>query len=347
MKQIAWGVIGAGGIADRRSIPGILRVPEARFIGFTETDTARAAQLAAKYTDAKAHASMQSLLDDPAVQAVYIATPVHQHLEQIKAAAERGKHILVEKPIALNVAQAEEALAYCEKKDVRLGVGLMMRFSALHQEMKRLMAAGRLGDLVAARAQFSCWYPDMPGAWRQDPALSGGGALIDLGVHSADLLEYIGGFKARSVIASVGTQTFKYQSEDSATLILELENGARAVCESHFNIPDAAGFSPLEFYGTGGSLMARGTLSQDDTGTAVLCAADPSAAYDASQQRGEIKTTPLQGSFGNLYEREFASFTRALLKGDEIEVPGRDGLHLQRLIAAAYKSARDGRKVQI
>lgn len=122
MKQIGWTVVDAGGIADRRSIPGQLRVAAARFVGLTEIHAQRRSELAAKYRGASAFESLTLLLENPEIQAVYTATPVHELLAQVKAAAERGKQILAEKPIALNVAQSEEALSFCEQNGVRLGV---------------------------------------------------------------------------------------------------------------------------------------------------------------------------------------------------------------------------------
>lgn len=346
-NKLRWGVIGAGGIADRRTIPGLRKAKNAELIAVMDIDKGRLSVLSEKYAPVKAYADHRGLLDDPSIDAVYIATPVHEHCSQIMDAADRGKNILIEKPIGLNAREAYATAAYCSKKNVKLGVGLMMRFSALHQRMKEIIAARRLGVIVSARAQFSCWYPDMPGAWRQDPRLSGGGALIDLGVHSIDLIEYISGLRTIAVSAFAGTKTFSYRSDDSASLLLELSNGAYAVSESNFNVPDAAGIAPLEFYGTGGSIIAKGTLAQDDTGEALLFAADEKAGYDAAQTGTAVKAEPIHTEFGDLYAREIVSFSDSILNGTPLSVSGEDGVHLARVIDAAYRSAKTGKRIQL
>jgi len=345
--KIGWGVIGAGGIADRRTIPGLLKANNAELKVFFDADAKRMPDLAKKYPMAQASANIDELLGNDAVSAVYIATPVHLHLGQITKAAEAGKHILVEKPVGLNAAEAEKALNICTKKGVKLGVGLMMRFGTLNQKMKEAVTAGTLGTIVSGHAQFSCWYPDMAGAWRQNPKLSGGGALIDLGVHSIDLIEYISGLKTIAVTAVIGTKTFKYASDDSAAVILELSNGAAAVSESNFNVPDAACFTPFELYGTGGSLRAYGTMAQDDGGEARIYAADPNAAYNAKQDQSKLEAHSLTGTMGNLYTREIESFSNAVLSGKDPEISALDGLHLAKVIDAAYKSSKTGKKIKI
>jgi len=346
-KRVKWGVIGAGGIADRRAIPGLMQTRNAELTALMDVDARRLGELGRKYPMAEPFSDAVALLESPRVDAVYIATPVFRHLEQVRAAAERGKHVLVEKPIGLDAREAEAATQACADRNVKLGVGLMMRYGALHRRFRELIAAGRLGTIVSARAQFSCWYPDMPGAWRQDPALSGGGALMDLGVHAIDLIEHITGLQTKAVSAFIGTHTFKYHSDDSAVVLLELSNGAPAVSESFFSIPDAAGAAPLEFYGTRGSILARGTLAQDDKGEALLTAASDQAAYNAAQRGAEPKAEVLSGAFGNLYAREIESFSRSILHGEPVEVPGEDGVRLQRVIDAAYESAKTGRKITL
>ncbi|MEK6794861.1 MAG: Gfo/Idh/MocA family oxidoreductase [Spirochaetota bacterium] len=347
MNKVSWGVIGAGGIADRRTIPGMLLSNNARLAAIMDVDEKRLAALAQKYPEAKPYPTCNDLLDDPDVDAVYIATPVFEHCKQIHAAADRGKHILIEKPIGLNANEAYAAVAYCEKKGVKFAVGLMMRYSALHVEMKKIITSNGIGAIVSAHAQFSCWYPDIPNAWRQDPALSGGGALIDLGIHSIDIIEQISGQKARSVMALTGTKSFRYKSDDSASVLLELENGAYAISESNFNIPDIVGTTPLSFFGTAGSITAERTLAQDDGGEAFLRQADPNASYDALQRTVFERGYPVTAVFGNLYAKEIESFSDSILHNNPTEVSGADGVHLQKIIDAAYKSSKNGMKIMI
>ena len=193
MKKIRFGVIGAGGIADRRTIPGMLKCDEAELVSVMEIDAARAEELRAKYGAKRAYTDEAALLADPEIDAVYIASPVKLHARQAMMAADNHKHILLEKPIALTYAEAKQVLDYCDARGVRVAAGFMMRFGACINEMKRAYEAGKIGQLVSIYAQFTCWYPDMPGNWRQSKASGGGGSLTDMGVHMIDLIHYVTG----------------------------------------------------------------------------------------------------------------------------------------------------------
>ncbi len=337
MKKVRWGVIGAGGIADRRTLPGMMLSEEAELIAVMEINEELAENLRVKYGAKRAYTDHKSLLADPEVDVVYIASPVNFHKEQAIDAARAKKDILLEKPICLDIADAEEVLRVCEEEGVKIATGFLMRFHAINAKVRELVQSGAIGQVVSCRAQFTCWYPDIPGAWRQVKALSGGGALMDLGVHCIDLLQYIVGSKAKRVASFSRTNTFNYEVEDQASLMMELENGAFAYVESNFNVPDAVP-SKLEIFGTGGSIVAYGTLSQVEGGTIDVIAADSTAGYDAQQTRDEVKKLDVNVEFGNMYTKELDSFGRSHRDGAPVEVPAADAVWAQRIIKAAYES---------
>ncbi|NLW85428.1 MAG: Gfo/Idh/MocA family oxidoreductase [Planctomycetes bacterium] len=195
-----WGVIGSGGIAMRRTIPeGIMQAANAQLVAIYDVNQQANRDLAAKL-GVKACAFEDELLGEE-IDAVYIATPAYLHHDQVIRAADAGKHILCEKPLGLTVAQAQAMLNACRQASVELGAAFMMRFQSQHQAALKMIQEGRLGQMVFARAQLSCWYPPIQGAWRQDPKLGGGGSLIDMGGHCIDLLEMFLG-KAVSVQCS-------------------------------------------------------------------------------------------------------------------------------------------------
>jgi predicted dehydrogenase len=132
----------------------------------------------------------------------------------------------------------------------------MMRFHAHHLKAKEMVKDGLLGRIVLCRAQLSCWYPEIKGAWRQDMKLSGGGSLIDMGNHCIDLLEYILESRVKEVACFTDRLVQDYQVEDSATCILRFENGAQGIVDNFFNIPDNSSKNRLEIYGSKGSLLA-------------------------------------------------------------------------------------------
>lgn len=338
-NKVKWGVIGAGGIADRRTIPGMMLAKNAELVAVMEVNMELAEKLRAKYGAKRAYDDVDALLADPEVEAVYIATPVTCHKEQAIKAAKAKKHILIEKPVALTVAEGKEVLDICNKEGVLTASGFMMRFHAYHQKMRELVAEGRLGQVVSARAQFTCWYPDIPGAWRQDKKLSGGGALMDLGVHSIDLLQYVLGSKAKTVAAFSGTNTFHYNVDDSTSLMFTTENGTYCYVDSNFNIPDAAAKCRFEIYGTKGSMMAQGTQGQIEGGELEVILADDKAEYEAMQDRNEVAPVEINVEFGNMYTKEIESFSNSILNGTPVEVTMENAIQVQSVIEAAYESA--------
>jgi predicted dehydrogenase len=213
-----------------------------------------------------------------------------------------------------------------------------MRYHAYHQAIKKIIAEGKIGDIVSMRAQFTCWYPKMEGAWRQDKTISGGGALMDMGIHCIDLLQYLSGLEAVECRGYAYNQTFGYSADDSSAVIMKMNNGALAYVDSNFNIPDAAAKCPLEFYGTKGSIIATGTLGQDEAGTVEILATSDDTGYDAQQNRSLVTAETLKVEFGNMYTKEIEAFAEAVLSDTEPPVNGRNTILVQRIIDAIYQN---------
>lgn len=344
--KLKWGIIGCGGIARRRTIPGLCKAENVELYAVMDTNTAFAEEVKAEFGAKYAFSDIESLLALDEIDVVYIATPVFCHKEQVEAAARAGKHILLEKPMGITVKEAEEIAEICKKANVRLSVGLMMRFHAYHEEIRRLLAEKAIGDIVSIRAQFACWYPDIEGAWRQEKSKSGGGAFVDLGVHCVDLVQYVTGLRPVEVAAFSDTLTFNYSVDDSTSLMMRMDNGALAYIESNFNIPDDAVTGKIEIYGTGGSIVCDGTLAQEEVGTVRVLRSDMKD-YDASQSRGEIKAETINVKTGNMYTKEVERFTKAILDNTEVPVPAEEAIFVQKVIEAGYQSAAERKFIQI
>src|SRR5258707_5307917 len=187
-NKLKWGVIGSGGIARRRTIPeGFVPAGNAHLTAVYGTNATTNQEVAEQYGAIPA-TSLEALLATD-IDAVYVASPVHAHHAQVITCAKAGKHVLCEKPLGLTVAEVEEMATVCRQARVQFGVAFMMRFQAQHQAAMKMIQDGLIGKPVYARAQLSCWYPPVKGSWRQDPALGGGGSLMDLASHCIDLLE--------------------------------------------------------------------------------------------------------------------------------------------------------------
>ena len=338
MKKVRWGVIGAGGIADRRTIPGMMLCDRAELVAVMEVNMELAEKCRAKWNCKRAYDNERDLLSDPEIDAVYIASPVVMHAPQARMAADAGKHILIEKPLAMHSEEGLEVIRYCQARGVKLAAGLMMRFGAYVQAMKRAIAEGKIGRPVSAFAQFTCWYPDIPGSWRQKKQSGGGGALMDMGVHCIDLMQYVLDTKVRQVAAFQDTLSFHYEVEDSSTVMLRMENGAQCVVQSNFNIPDEAAKWRLGVFGDQGRLLGEGVIGQVDGGTLDALFLGPQGGYDAQQNTKHVEGERIDVEFGDLYAREIASFCDSILDGKPLEVPAEEALRVQRVIEAAYRS---------
>jgi predicted dehydrogenase len=271
------------------------------------------------------------------IDAVYIATPVHLHCQQVIEAAEAGKHVLCEKPLGLTHHEAETMVRACERHNVSLGIGLFMRYHSQHRQMRELIRTAKIGTPVYARAQLSCWYPKIPNAWRQEKSLSGGGSVVDLGCHCLDLIEFLLG-KIRRVCCNTARLVQEYEVEDSAVLLCEMESGAMATIDCFFNVPDDASQNRLEVYGSMGSIFATGTIGQSAGGLVEL-RASPQGAYDASQQRGAASTRVIESDGISPYRRQVEAFAQAILRRTAPPVGASEALRVQRLIAASYESS--------
>lgn len=341
--RVRWGVIGSAGIARRRTIPeGIVPAVNAQLVGVYDINAKANVEVAQAF-GAEPFGSLEELLAAD-IDAVYISTPVFAHSEHITKSVRAAKHVLCEKPLGLTVADARLAVSLAAGHKVQLGVGLMMRFHSCHQEAFKIIQEGRLGKPVYARAQLSCWYPLVAGAWRQNPSQGGGGSLADMGVHCMDLLEMFFG-PVVSVGCRVANIVHSYKSEDSAVVNLSFANGALGTVDTFFCIPDETSKNVLELYGSAGGILAKGTIGQDSGGHMVFYARPERQGYDAQQARDlgeglEIRPTPR-----NIYRAEIEEFSQALLDGTESNLAGCRGLRSQMLLEACYESARTSETV--
>jgi len=344
-RAVRWGVLGSGGIARRRTIPeGIVPAVNARLVSVYDLNAASNAEVAKQFGAAAAGSLGELLKTD--LDAVYIATPPNVHREQAIACAAAGKHVLCEKPLGLSVADAEAMIAACRKAGVKLGTAFMMRFLPQHQAALQLIREGRLGKPVFARAQLSCWYPPVPGAWRQDPVLGGGGSLMDMGGHCIDLLEMFFG-PVRAVHCFTHRTVHDYASEDSAVASLFFANGALGVVDAFFCMPDEASQNRLELYGSMGSILAKGTIGQGDHGDMIAFLKETASGYDAQQARSSESGLVINPTPVNTYRAEIEEFSQAILEGREPSNNAQFGRQSQKVLAACYESARTGKAVEV
>jgi len=332
--NLNWGIIGAGKIAERQMVTAIAQASGQRLVAVMKRDLAQARGFAALHSVDNAYDASTALLADPDVQAVYIATPPHLHAAQTIEAAQAGKHILCEKPLALNSSEAQEMIDACRANGVQLTVCHYQRYNSRHQRIKELLAAGAIGQVTAVRLNFSDYFPPTPGFWHHNPAISGGGALMDLGVHAIDLLRFLCG-EVTEVMAMVDTLAADSPVEDTATLLLRLCNGAQAVITSHWSTaifePEQA--NSLEICGTLGTLQAAPIQAKDSSGSLRLIT--EAGAQDFAVAPGGTRP----------HVALLEDFAQSIADGAPSPIPGEEGLASLRVIEAAHRSAKTGNRV--
>jgi predicted dehydrogenase len=337
-NKVKWGVIGSGGIARRRTIPeGITHAEHAKLVSVYDVDNDVNLAVAKEFQVSAARSIKDLIKSD--VSAVYVASPANMHLDQVIACARSKKHVLCEKPLGMTVKEAEKMIKVCKDEGVVLGTGLMMRFLSQHREALKLIQDGRLGKPVYGRAQLSCWYPPLKGAWRQNPVTGGGGSLMDMGSHCVDLLEMFFG-KIKAVGCLINNSVHSYKSEDSAVVSLYFENGALATVDTFFCIPDNSSKNVLELYGSKGSILAKGTIGQGASGEMIAFLEGNNSDYNAQQVRNDGEGIVINPHPVNTYKAEIEEFSTAILENREPSNNALIGLRSQIILAACYKSAK-------
>jgi 1,5-anhydro-D-fructose reductase (1,5-anhydro-D-mannitol-forming) len=224
--MLNWLVIGIGDITTKRVIPAIVAEPRSRLYGIVTRDPAKAAPYQAKvWTD------LSEALTDPAIQAVYVATPVSLHAGQTILALRAGRHVLCEKPVALDYAQACEMVEMAKRADRTLGIAYYRRMYPKIQRAKALIEQGAIGQPVLAELTNHYWYDASGhGPWRLEPEMSGGGPLYDIASHRIDVLNFLFGRPVKAS-AHLANAVHQYGVEDCATVLVEYENRARGIVD--------------------------------------------------------------------------------------------------------------------
>lgn len=222
-----WVVVGVGDITTRRVMPAIRSEARSSLYGVVSRDPAKGLQHAPRTWQ-----RLEEALADPEVHAVYVATPTALHAPQSIAALRAGKHVLCEKPMAMNYAEACEMVQAAREAGRVFGVAYYRRMYPKIRRARELMAAGAIGRPVLAYACAHDWFNNEDGRrpWFLDPALAGGGPLYDTASHRIDVFNFLFG-KPVAVCAQRSNAVHQAAVEDNATVLIEYENGVRGVVD--------------------------------------------------------------------------------------------------------------------
>jgi 1,5-anhydro-D-fructose reductase (1,5-anhydro-D-mannitol-forming) len=236
--MLNWIVVGIGDISTRRVIPAIQAEPRSRLYGLVTRDPAKAASYDA---ETEIWTGLDEALAHSAADAVYVATPVFLHAPQAIASLRAGKHVLCEKPMAMNETEARCMLEATKENQRTLAVAYYRRAYPKVQRAKQLLVAGAIGKPLLAELTCHGWFDgkaydgaDHGRHWLIDPAKAGGGPLYDIASHRIDVLNYLFGQPQR-VSARLSNAVHHYAVEDNATVMIEYANGVRGIVDVRWN----------------------------------------------------------------------------------------------------------------
>jgi predicted dehydrogenase len=252
------GILGAGSFIERRILPALQGLTTIKAVCLQKRDLEAAKALAKRFNVPHAVSTRSELLQDPSVEAVYIATPHHMHEEDALAVAKAGKPCLCEKPLGLSVSSIEKMLAVFQ--GIPFMVGHSLRFKPAVQEAKRLLQSGALGALKHMHLYFSLPLPKESWRHRKD---HGGGVLYDIGVHLIDLIHFI----TEQKIIDVASMSDLKEVDETASVLCKLQSGQTVFFHCSFEEPLRSGF---ELIGSIGSIISRSSLRQSDDGSEEL-----------------------------------------------------------------------------
>ncbi|MFN8455805.1 MAG: Gfo/Idh/MocA family oxidoreductase [Anaerolineae bacterium] len=337
MTKLRIGVLGTGIINQDFHLPVLRNHPQAEVVAAANHRPESLQRLAADFNIPKTYTDFAAMAVDPDIDAVINGLPNHLHAPVTIQMLEAGKHVLCEKPMALNVAEGEQMIAAAERSGRKLMIAHMWRFDRETVWLRDLIANGRLGTIFKVKSH-AIWLYDgpKPGSWFVTPEYAGGGALADMGIHSIDTLRHIlGGARPVKVFAKTGTYFKDIPLDDTATVMLEFEGGVVGLIE--------AGWYHLYADGLEGYTQAYGTK-----GYARILPAELQTSIEGvwSVTKPDMPKRQQQCDLP-MYQTQMDHFIDCILNDQEPSPNGPDVLWSMKILEAAYRSAKIGEAVTI
>jgi predicted dehydrogenase len=337
MDKLRIGVMGTGIIIRDYHLLTLQKHPKAEVVAAANLHPESLERLARDWSITKTFTDFAEMAADPDIDAVVIGLPNYLHAPVTIQMLEAGKHVLCEKPMAMDVAEAEQMVNAQKCTGCKLMIAHMWRFDQEILWLRDLVASGRLGKVFKAKAH-AIWLHEGPPTkgWFVQRQFAGGGALADMGIHSIDTLCYVlGGARPVKVFANVGTHFRDIELDDTATVLLEFEGDIAALIETgwyHLYADGLEGYAQV--YGTQG--YARALPSELHTFVeGVWSIIKPQ--MPARQQQCDLP----------MYQVQMDHFVDCILEDRDPMPDGEEGLWAMRILEAAYRSAEIGEAVSI
>ncbi|NRD57985.1 gfo/Idh/MocA family oxidoreductase [Corallococcus sp. AB030] len=341
-ERVGWAVVGLGHLSLEEILPAFGQMKRGRVVALVSGDRAKAQAIAKQYgvpdKGLYDYKSFDQLKDNPEVQAVYIVLPNSMHAEFTVRAAQAGKHVFCEKPMASTSAECQQMIDACKKADRKLGIAYRLQYEPHHRAVIQMARNKELGTLKLFTANNGQNQGE-PNQWRHKKALAGGGALPDVGIYCLSAARYFSGEEPTEVQgfsqSTPNDPRFK-EVEESFAFHLRFPSGFQAHCTSHYGAHET---KDLRLMGTDG-----------------WASMDPGFAYSGLRLRVGMKskTFPkaddtVERSFSqpSQFAREMDHFSRCVQENTVPHTPGEEGLADVRIIEALYRSAQEGKVVKL
>ena len=334
MQKIRLAVIGAGAISQVAHIPNWKKLPDVELVAICDTVKARAKAVAEKFKIPRYFTKDEEVFKLDDVDAVDICVPTNSHMPVAVAALSAGKHVLVEKPMARNVGEAETMLEAARRYQRKLMVAMNVRFRRDAVNLKSFVDGGELGEVFYLKCGWlrrqERWTDQ---SWLFQKKYSGGGVLMDLGIQMLDLsLWLVGNKKARSVKVLTYNKVARLEVEDAAVAFIHLEDGSTLTLEVSWTLLTEDDFLYANLFGTrGGALLNPLRVMKEMHGSLV----------NLTPAREDTTTNIYKQSYGN----ELRHFVKCLREDIHMFSSGEESLERMRIIEKMYESAATGKEV--
>jgi 1,5-anhydro-D-fructose reductase (1,5-anhydro-D-mannitol-forming) len=316
VNPLRWALVGTSGYAERECLPSFAATPAAHLAAVVSSSRDRAQEFAGRHGIERGYDDISRVCAAGDISAVWIASPSHMHYAHARAAIAAGKHVLLEKPVALDVGEGWDLVERAEQAGVKLATGYQARYVPGHQRMQQLIAEGELGSLVSVRSLYALRRPGPPRTWRGQRQTARWGVLADIGTHHIDLMRMLAG----EIEDATGYSAHQhgYETEDLAVASLRFACGALGTMTVTGNY-----FRPttvLEVVGSKARVVAVDT--------------SPSGQGRVTLEQADGSETDITGATPLSNQAQLAAVTTVFSGGDVPYATGADGARNVEILAA-------------
>jgi predicted dehydrogenase len=325
-QKIRYGIIGYGRFAERSIALAIQASRNSELVALQKRSLDAAQEKAQALNIPLAFDSVEKLVNHPEVDAVYIVSANYQHAPETITATSAGKHVLVEKPMAMNTAEAKVMITACNKNQVKLMVGHMVRLSPLIIRIKDLIQSGLIGKVTFIKSEFIYNGHLSHRPWLLDQQIAGGGPIFDIGVHCLDTTRFLLDDEVVSVKSQLDPLPTTETTESTAQLALKFSRGTTASIYCSYDVPIRRTY--IEIIGEKGILYAENfTWGSHTIPLKIIIGKND----NVDETRDEMIVVP------DLYEKEISLFSDCILNNTESPISGEEGLKNQLVLDEAMK----------